>query len=539
MSQKLGEFPLVLLPDGELGEALLRLAANWSALGFLSESLWIKPSGVQKNLDGVMSIQAVVMDFTPQGVRQREVNLHAWLGVRQVNAIRFTVLQVVGPRFGPDLVQNALVEELRQSLYELVPVSLGADVNAQTSKFVCYNLVCSPAGYKSEALTTLYKPGFDANIVPSPEEPATPWAGAAPLQDGPELYGFALAHLASLQGLWAGMSRGYLEVLAERGKATRPGQVLVPRVNASLVLTDGLAKRLIVEALDRVANPQEVLYRGETANSGERPRAYAVEDDEAIGQRIDVLVDQILELEDGVLKYTPFVQKPRAELEAMKTGRRIRAFFKFSGDKLKKIPYWAGQWFKYHWDRMVMRNVEGEQVAEQTRSIYDEKPDQRHKDLLARLEEVIKIREDHKLQTKLIVEPIKLKSSEALWQKVRNIVFANLDGGIGIEPRENPVIPLVSQVLYNPEAKFEMPAVEGVSNLPKTLTWNDLAIAGESRQKIESVVASESAAVDEASLAAEVAQFNLEKLTTELAGYEGELEVLKAVEVAETEGADK
>ena len=94
-------------------------------------------------------------------------------------------------------------------------------------------------------------------VVASPEDRSSPWSGDAFVRENDRFVGFTLTHLASVVGLWNGVSTGSFELFHREESGHQ--SVWISRVFVNAVLTESLGRRTAARVLDDAARPDSLL----------------------------------------------------------------------------------------------------------------------------------------------------------------------------------------------------------------------------------------------------------------------------------------
>ena len=141
---------VVLLPSGEQGSSLLRLAERWTELAFLGPALWVRPEDVQTRPGTPPVILAAVFgrtrDGEPASVRH---DLFELLARQSLRMVRLLTVRSVDPDRELDELQDEITETVATWLRNSVPHEVSSSTLArQRNDLVRIDLVCAPTEYE-------------------------------------------------------------------------------------------------------------------------------------------------------------------------------------------------------------------------------------------------------------------------------------------------------------------------------------------------------------------------------------------------------
>lgn len=465
---------IVVLPSDEQGETLYSVAKEWTALRLLSPSIWIRPEQLETG-DGPPKIQAVVLASTRAGeTKEKSLDLFKLLALQKLSTVRLLVVRPSVPGSSFDKVQDQFVEVVSPYLDKAVPQAPASSVNSDEDiTLVKINLVTGPTEHvateASEQMDTL----FNVHFVPSAEDRTGPRTGDAFVRyspDSPKFAGFTLLHLATLGALWEGIPKGGSELA---GAAVWQGDsVYVSRVFVSAILTDGLVRRACARVLESIADSRgsiEDLGVGLTIDG-----TYPIQDSD-VDLWLEYMVKTTLDFEDGILQYKPVLESPTPPKVKFGFGAQLADFFKFAFGKLLRVPYYASLWFLTKlanlFNRLFQRGNQGS--AEVVSPEY--RADPLDKRLFEKFDEVFEVK---RLADQALVSPVgrsNLRSTPALWEKIRKLIFGFMDGSnlaqFGVAKSDNGW-----PVFYEVSSAFPDPADRISTNIelesgPKEFGW--------------------------------------------------------------------
>jgi hypothetical protein len=218
---------------------------------------------------------------------------------------------------------------------------------------------------------------------------------------------------------------------------------------SSMVVTKGLADRLVSESLDRLASATTSPYEISDPNDLERPALVADEVQlikEQIGRRISVILQVAGE------EFT-YVSEPKPdELDFSRDWKEaIRFFWQFTRDSVKAMPSYTVDFLKNERSRLVGRQLHNvrEAVPERFLGVTLE--------LKQMLDDIQSFRNDNEKQDTLALSSVAYRKNPKVWAALRAVAFGSLDGS-DTETGEKPIVlPRVDYVVYDPSARFSVP----------------------------------------------------------------------------------
>jgi hypothetical protein len=160
---------------------------------------------------------------------------------------------------------------------------------------------------------------------------------------------------------------------------------------------------------------------------------------------------------------------------------QIVEFFKFCGDKILRVPFFAILWLYRALVRSLNATFQGGNKGASRIAEPEERMDKRDQLLLEKLASVqnTKAKADAALISP--VTPSSVRSTPELWNKLRRLVFGMLDGSnleqFGVLKTDNgwPIFYKVSAVFNDPSQKLTILNPEKDDSQPMDLDWNAVA----------------------------------------------------------------
>lgn len=437
---------IVLAPAGATGVELRQQALVWYNSGIIDDCIWVtneqlrNANFVSRELEGEFISSEVGTDY---------FDVYQYLG----SSLPVGRLDLIVPWIladdAPDVKLAELGLKVSRNLKEVMPVP--SSNGKSRGKRLYTTLLSIPSSDLTRSdlgQTHIPYEMFDVNVYVSPESRSNPWSASAPLKVGANFELFALGQLASVAGLWSGSSESISSLLSSQAFKFGLGNVLLLRSMASLVVAQGIASRMVDEALSDLTNPEFDPYQISDPSDTSRPAS--IEPNAAlIEQELMARVNSIIDESDGVFSYEG-MRRPDA-LDFTRSGKEaLKFFWRFTGDVVKAMPRYTMRWFKNAWTSFLNKTLK--QVKPAHPEIYlglDQ-------ELKARLEEAEQFRSNTKRQDALAISATAYQQNPLVWQRLRESVFGALDGSdalAGIKPR---VLPNVRYVAPDPQAKFDI-----------------------------------------------------------------------------------
>ena len=446
MSQKRSKvIAVVLAPPGEVGFQLLREARRWFGAGLIEDFLWVQPDEL---LDGTGNFLEVPCNFVGDSDEVERFDLLQYLGTIQVGHLDLFVPWFLADA-APDERFARLGIRLRKTIERLMPKP---DFTSQKKLKQLYSTLLSIPSSRvtaeSLAGVGLNYRQYDINLLVSPESRSEPWTPSAPVLEGEDFVLFALAQIVSIAGVWSGKPESISILLKRRGFVFSEGNVVLSRSIASLVVAQGVASRMIRESLSRVGDSSLNPYKLSNQQDLRRPESISDLDDELIRDKINSIVNHVVEGSDGSFVYDG-PKKPR-DTDYTRLPMEAWIFFlKFTRDALFAMPYYSAVWVINKlgdFTNTLLKNV---------RQPIPEKYMGLDKELQDRLKEVTDFRADRNKQDALAISATAFQQMPQVWEKLRLLAFGALDGsGESTKTNKPKVFPSPDYVAADPDARF-------------------------------------------------------------------------------------
>lgn len=448
---------IILLPSGDQGQNLFQFAKSWVEAGLLGPAIWVLPESIVSQAGAPPKVMATVLGISSdRSVIEIKVDLFEQIAREALKVIRLVKLRSARPSKEFDKEQDEIVKIIEKYLGWSVPShdKRLSDRDAVLD-YQPINLICAPTEFNVTVQDNWTRMGYGTTIIAAPEDRTSPWSSDAFVRDDAKFEGFTLMHLATVSGIWNGLPVGTLELFErERSGMT---QVWLSRVFFSGVFTDGLARRIAAGFVEDLADPSYELL--------DAPEGTVFIDPVYEDAYVDVMVDASFLLDENALEY----QRPALPGDPDKTKlgilQQLGLYFVFTGQRLARLPYWSFMWLKRAIAAGLQSRLQGKAGSKEVGQGLEERADFYDSAVLASYAQVEAERARAEEAIKIPVKLAQVKSTHALWQSLREMVFGSLDGGsdltwAGFQPLDGdrrpvfanigPVVPLI-QNKWEPE----------------------------------------------------------------------------------------
>ena len=467
---------IILLPSGEQGKELIELAENWAEVGLLGPALWVHPEQITLQDSAPPLIQATVVGVLPdKSLVKIDVDLFEQLAREDLDVIRLIKLRSATPSRESDAVQDDIVKLIDDYVNFAMPAPdrRMSDLEARSVLDVI-TLICATTEFKAQKRLTQQQRGSGVTILAAPEDRSSPWSTDAFVRDGDRFRGFMLMHLSTVAGIWNGLPVGTME-LAESDRPAGSG-IWISRVFFSGVLTDGLARRVAADILQDASQPTQSLEFA--------PTGTAYIEDSVLDEYIQWMVTYMMTLDDAVLTFRlNDVPEPPAQVN-IGILTQLAHFLAFAGHKFIQIPMWAWRWIKGRFSRGLQNQLQGDAgFATINIELQREQFDRRDQMILDRFIRIKELQEQAKISMQAPVSLTQVRSTPALWARIRDLIFGVLDGGSGrvdsgfplVGDDVRPIFRSVSSVFTHPDNVWSFPeGAELPEGIPQSFTWENL-----------------------------------------------------------------
>jgi len=468
---------IIVLPSGDQGREILGLAQDWSRSWLLTPALWMLADEIPEfdpqreielQIPPKLTAYLLGRDSEQNSVKE-EVDVFWTLGSQPFKTIRFIAVRTeqdstlmkktsIGAETAAQFIQRAVPEPRDKSRTELT--------GALFSKF---NLVIAPTNERG-LLEGVLSDFWDANLIAAAEDRSTPLSTDSFVKVGERFTGFALAHIATTAGLWAGLPISSAEINSEKAQLNL---ARLQRVFVRGVTSDALSADVAHWALQKL-NFSDTNFEI-SAVEGQNVATIAAERQEHF---MNELVEYIMSgpTPDGDnFLYDPFQESPFTTAKARWYVRFLERLGDM-GSGLAGLPRWIGASAEYRID-MAMDDESDEQIL--------------YKGVPERLAPRVKLAPIDVLIASL--KPRLPMPTPDLWKHMRESISSAIDAPTSNHPSvltdmkdgKRLVFATVDQVLPNPGALWSGEKFKsGVEVEIKSVGWLDAEAAHQTSTNI-------------------------------------------------------
>ena len=461
---------IIVLPSGNQGREILDLAQDWSRSWLLTPALWMLAdeipqfdTGKSIELQVPPSLTAYLLgrDSEQNSVKE-EVDVFWTLGSQPFKTIRFIAVRT---EQDPELMaKTSLSAEtaaqfIQRSVPEVRDLSRAELTGALFSK---YNLVIAPTNERG-LIEGVLSQFWDANLIAAAEDRSTPLSTDSFVKVGERFIGFALAHIATTAGIWAGLPISSAEIDSDKAQLR---QARLQRVFVRGVASDTLSADVAHWALQKL-NYSDTNFQI-SAVEGQKVSSIASELQEHFMHDLVEFIMKGPKPEGDNFLYKPFEEslftyaKPRWYVRLLE---RIGDM----GSGLAGLPRWAAASAEYRID-LAMDDEADEKIL--------------YKGVPERLAPRVKLPPIDVLMASL--KPRLPMPTPDLWKHMRESISSAIDAPTSNHPEplintkdgSKLVFATVDQVLPNPEAVWSSEKYKSGTEVElKTVGWLDAEAA--------------------------------------------------------------
>lgn len=482
MSRKIwesGKISIIVLPSGNQGKEILDLAQEWSRSWLLTPALWLladeipdfdKSIDIDTQVPPKLGAYLLGRDLNQNSVRE-EVDVFWTLGSQPFSTVRFIAVRT---EQDPTLMEKTNIGAMTAATFiERAIPRLNVDSNEGKlrSYFNKFNLVISPTNERG-VLEGVLSTFWDANLIAAAEDRATPLSSDSFVKVGERFVGFALAHIATTAGLWAGLPISSAEINDDRSQFK---QARLQRVFVRGVTSDTLSADVAHWALQKLNRTDANFEIG--AVEGHGVKTISADTQHIYTQK---LVDYILQGPPGENQKDNFLFRPFEPTVTFASGEsRFKKFMmriSDMADALTGLPKWISANAAYRVDYAL----DGE---------YND--DVLYKAIPERLAPQVKLP-----AVDVLVASLKPKidlPKPDLWRFMRETISASIDAPTSNHPEvlkdsdgKLLVFATVEQVLPNPDAHWSGKQYESGTTVKfEDVDWLDASKAHETLTNVQ------------------------------------------------------
>lgn len=466
---------IIVLPSGDQGRAILDLAQDWSRSWLLTPALWMLADEIpdfEPNLDissvvpPNLSAYLLGRDLEQNPVRE-QVDVFWALGSQTFKIIRFIAVRTEQDQA---LMQKTSIgaETAARFIERAIPPSQNlSEEELSGALFRKYNLIIAPTNERRLVQGVLSQ-FWHANLVAAAEDRSTPMSTDSFVKVGERFIGFALAHIATTAGLWAGLPISSAEISSEK---TPFRQARLQRVFVRGVTNDALSADVAHWALQKLNNTDSNFDIG--LIEGRNVTTISSELEEKF---MDDLVEYLMrgpdnEKESDNFLFKPYESEPFAEVK-IRWYKKLQERIEDMAIGLAAIPKWIKASAEYRLD-FVIDDIKDE------KTLYDAVP--------KKFAPQMKVKPIDVLMASLKPRD-PLKASSDLWRHIREAISSAIDAptnqhpDVLIDKNDNRLLVFskIDRVLPDPETSWRADSFSsGTSVKLEDIGWLDASRAHE------------------------------------------------------------
>lgn len=224
------------------GVEVRNMVAAWTQAGIVDDSLWVTPGDITVQPSGPPVVTAA---YVQRGAEESRVDLFTALATHSLSSVRLVVLQLLTHPGSGDLDVVAAGKTLREAVRIALPRRPSGDSASVTTHLRAVNALI-PVSRAYGATRDLLLPGWDANVVVSPEDRPDLDRATVFVRHPGNFVGHAAVAASALGGILDGMDQGALDHL-ELDSTTTDHDLLVARFTVRSVVGDDIVEALATQ----------------------------------------------------------------------------------------------------------------------------------------------------------------------------------------------------------------------------------------------------------------------------------------------------
>ena len=419
---------VVLLPEGHIGEAVLRHAERWTREGLLDPVFWVPASAVREHQNLPALVNATVMGRSMEGsLESRDVRLLATLSADRLDEVVVTSVRWLAPDQSDRDAVSIAAQRLLRAIQESLPTGFDYMGEALSgTELRSLNVVLAATAVTSDEVESLLSSTWQENIVVSPENRQRP-AAADTFNDPTDVEAWAAfitSSVASLAGLWTGITSTPISPRVGSGTISPIPQVRVARTFTRAVISSDYTFRLARAVASRLADSATLLR--DPMVTSLRPDLYVLDDDETDAE-IARALDFLKRADSARLSYRGLTNPE--ELTPKRVGfKGFGDFLLFSFDKLASIPTWISAWAVDRLSRKAQESLYGQASGVDVDLRADVGLNKADRDLLEISEQLKTMRQQLQMKLDAPRGNVQRVNAPTLWAAIRAVIFSLSDG---------------------------------------------------------------------------------------------------------------
>lgn len=472
---------VIVLPAGPEGQGLLEVARQWTASWMLSSALWVRAEDVPQQSDGPPEIPALVLGRGPFGGEDEvKVELFWKLGEQFRPRVRLIAIRMLQAHEDDHVTAHA-IDLIDSYLDRALPTRLDRNIeeapDSLATEFLRLNLIVDAAEVTGLNAQSVFKGSWQANIVASPEDRSTPFSPDAPPIHPRRLkgkdhesigdikaraeryYGWALAHVASVAGIWSGLSESVYDMMPAK-PAVAHSMCLVQRICVRGVVTDGLAISLAADAMQLTLFDSDEAER-QVQNALSLHNVETIPDAETHARANSMVELTLTGFRDQGFGYREFDDPGPYKKPEVPLGKRIKLFFRLGGKATIKAPAFLFA--------LVLQRLSKSLTVEDGDAIVESASTWNPG--LPTIDDSVFV-----VPSTAMITRAGMKSSPQVWRDLRDLIFSSLDASsthdvgeellIGSVSSDRMVFPAKADVIPDPRGTWKHEALTRVDATP-------------------------------------------------------------------------
>ena len=341
-TERSGSERVVLLPSGEIGQALLALSSDWLKSGIINSIHWLYPDQIGDTSDGDRLVKSLHSWIDPETGTPtlEERDLFQWIALRNPAEVTLASVRFVSEESGSAARVNALYDSFIQLFRSKLPQDAliqGREVKGIKQRTL--NLIFSSSkDERNTNVRSISSRYFEENVFIAQEDRENPAGVDAwkPLHDKEAFASYVMSNLVSMIGGWTGVGNNILPELPYGISATNDyAPIRVARSFVRIVQTETFTLQTAANVAEELVGRKSPLL--DPFLAAQVPNIELISD-EKTERVLDAELTWITQQDNGALMYRgpqalQLTPPPRIGIFSLQSE-----FWKFSFDKIKILP---------------------------------------------------------------------------------------------------------------------------------------------------------------------------------------------------------